>query len=180
MFFIKFILDDEQQSMAAKILKLQTEQPTNGDQASMCRNDLKQMKRNQKNDKRKFQSNHQTKYWYFCLKYILKKINPKGKEFLYDRLEIQMIWIIECHKTKFRYHYFYLYTRLLVQILLQYLIFWQLVPRMNQKSGNQEVHTQSRIACSSSEENPERERLSFLRLSSSVVMFPRHDSAAGV
>ena len=125
MFFIKFILDDEQQSMAAKILKLQTEQPTNGDQASMCRNDLKQMKRNQKNDKRKFQSNHQTKYWYFCLKYILKKINPKGKEFLYDRLEIQMIWIIECHKTKFRYHYFYLYTRLLVQILLQYLIFWQ-------------------------------------------------------
>ena len=94
MLFLKTILDEDQQSMVAQFFKLQTEQPTKGDWASMCRKDLKEMnieldlKDIRKMPKESFSQMIKQKISEISLKYLLTKRNSKGKEISYDRLEM--------------------------------------------------------------------------------------------
>ena len=78
----------------AQFFKLQTEQPTKGDWASMCRKDLKEMNIGldlndiRKMSKETFSQMIKQRISEIALKYLLKKRNPKGKEISYNRLEM--------------------------------------------------------------------------------------------
>ena len=94
MLFLKSILDQDEQSMVFKFLKLQFQQPIKNDWVSTCKRDLEEMNIDLKfEDIRMMQKGTflkiiKSKIEVLALNYLLKKRGSKGKEIVYKRLEM--------------------------------------------------------------------------------------------
>ena len=94
MLFLKSILDQDEQSMVFKFLKLQFQQPIKNDWVSTCKRDLEEMNIDLKfEDIRMMQKGIflkiiKSKIEDLALNYLLKKRGSKGKEIVYKRLEM--------------------------------------------------------------------------------------------
>ena len=92
--FLKSILDENEQSLVFKFFKLQLQQPTKNDWVSTCKKDLEEMKINLKFEeirmmsKENFANIVKSKIPEMAFKYLLNKRGSKGKEILYNRLEM--------------------------------------------------------------------------------------------
>ena len=92
--FLKYILEQPEQSNVKQMLKLQLEMPSRGDWASTCIKDLKYLQislsleeiRNM--SKRKYSTILKDKTREFALKYLLEKRGSKGQEIEYSNLEM--------------------------------------------------------------------------------------------
>ena len=91
---MKSILDENEQSLVFNFFKLQLQQPTKNDWVSTCKKDLEEMKINLKFEeirmmsKENFANIVKSKIPEMAFKYLLNKRGSKGKEILYNRLEM--------------------------------------------------------------------------------------------
>ena len=94
MLFLKFILDENEQSMVGNFFKLQIDQPVKGDWVSTVRKNLKEMNIGltwneiRMMSKDSFLKVIKTKISEISLKYLLNKRCSKGKEIEYESLEM--------------------------------------------------------------------------------------------
>ena len=102
MLYLKYILEQEDESTLKKFLKLQIGEPNRGDWASTCRNDLEELKIELSYEqikvmtKSKFTNILKQKITENALKYLLEKQGSKGKEILYTHLEMAE-YLLPCH-----------------------------------------------------------------------------------
>ena len=92
--YLKYILEQENESKLKKFLTLQFDEPSRGDWASTCRNDLKELNISYSLEeirimaKDKFNRILKEKVKESALKYLLEKKGKKGKEIEYTTLEM--------------------------------------------------------------------------------------------
>ena len=92
--FLKNILQQDKESMSYKFFYLQVEQPTRGDWASTCFNDLKELEISESLDdirlmsKSKFNEMLKQQTRNNAYKYLIGKKRSKGKEISYSRIEM--------------------------------------------------------------------------------------------
>jgi hypothetical protein len=92
--YLKYILLQDEESLIRKFLQLQLEQPTKGDWASTCLNDLKQLQMNLTLENIKLMSEHKfrnmlkLKVKESAFKYLKEKQGSKGKENVYKNLSM--------------------------------------------------------------------------------------------
>ena len=91
---MKYILEQENESKLKKFLTLQFDEPSRGDWASTCTNDLKELNISYSLEeirimtKDKFKRILKEKVKESALKYLLEKKGKKGKEIEYTTLEM--------------------------------------------------------------------------------------------
>ena len=94
MLFLKSILDQNEQSMVFKFLKLQFQQPIKNDWVSTCKKDLEEMNIDLKFEdirmmkKENFSKLIKSRIENLAFDYLIKKRGSKGKEISYKRLEM--------------------------------------------------------------------------------------------
>ena len=92
--FLKSILDENAESIVSKFFKLQLQHPTKGDWVSACKSDLNEMKIElsfqeiKAMSKESFTKMIKSKIPEIALKYLLEKRGSKGKEIIYNKLEM--------------------------------------------------------------------------------------------
>ena len=93
-FFLKYILDQEEDSTIHKLFNLQLQHPTKGDWASTCRNDLKHLNINLSIDEIKkmsinrFKDLVRVKCHEGAYNYLMNKRGSKGSEIIYPHIEM--------------------------------------------------------------------------------------------
>ena len=94
MFFLKYILDQEEESTIYKMFNLQLQHPTKGDWASTTSNDMKHLNINlsmddvKKMSLNKFKSLIKVKCQEGAYNYLMNKRGSKGSEVIYPRVEM--------------------------------------------------------------------------------------------
>ena len=94
MFFLKYILDQEEESTIYKMFNLQLQHPTKGDWASTTSNDMKHLNINlsmddvKKMSLNKFKSLVKVKCQEGAYNYLMNKRGSKGSEVIYPRVEM--------------------------------------------------------------------------------------------
>ena len=92
--YFKYILEESEDSLLRKFLKLQLDEPTRGDWASRCLIDLKELRISEplteikKMTKTKFTNILKTSLAENALQYLREKQKSKGKEIEYSRIEM--------------------------------------------------------------------------------------------
>ena len=92
--YLKYILEENEESLLRKFLQLQIEEPTKGDWASTCFKDLEELKISEsleeiKNmSKSRFTNMLKSSLKTNALKYLTGKQKSKGKEIFYSKLEM--------------------------------------------------------------------------------------------
>ena len=92
--YLKYILEQDNESKLKKFLTLQFDEPSRGDWASTCTNDLKELNISYSLEeirimtKDKFKRILKEKVKESALKYLLEKKGKKGKEIEYTTLEM--------------------------------------------------------------------------------------------
>ena len=92
--FLKYILEQPEQSNVKRMFELQLEMPSRGDWASTCKKDLNylqiglSLEEIRNISKRKYSTILKDKTREFALKYLLEKSGTKGKEIQFSNLEM--------------------------------------------------------------------------------------------
>ena len=92
--FLKYLLEENPNSLIYRFLKLQLENPTRGDWASSCLIDLKDLQINlsfeqiEKMSKKQFNSIIKESIQKRALEYLIRKKKSKGKEIKYSELKM--------------------------------------------------------------------------------------------
>ena len=92
--FLKYILEQPEQSNVKRMFELQLEMPSRGDWASTCKKDLNylqiglSLEEIRNISKRKYSTILKDKTREFALKYLLEKRGSKGKEIQFSNLEM--------------------------------------------------------------------------------------------
>ena len=92
--YLKYILEENEESLLRKFLELQMEEPIKGDWASTCFQDLQQLEISESLDeikrmsKSKFTNMLKSRLRVNALKYLIEKQKSKGKEISYSELKM--------------------------------------------------------------------------------------------